>query len=169
MKKQTKTAKPSSAVLRGDKPAKSSTAPKKAHTTVFLQDRYCAISHCMKPTHPTFIREFFEGMIDWAITNERAYKAKQYCELKGIYWNTMQRWLDYDPSYREMYNHVLDILGNRREAGWIEKKYEPSAIRLSMRHYDKDWVALTTEDESKGNVTVVMQAAPTTKEVPDKK
>jgi hypothetical protein len=169
MKKQIKAAKSSSAVLRRDKPAKSSTASSKTTKNNYPVEYLDIFTLRMKPTHPTVIEQFFLFMPKWAQEDPEAFKISQYRILKGVSQKTMEHWKTLDPKYDEAYETTKAILGNKREIGWIKKQYEPSAIRLSMRNYDPEWIALTTEDESKGNVTVVMQVAPTTKEVPDKK
>lgn len=128
-------------------------------------------------TMETLIR-LAENAEKWAYTTEKGYKIQDFMILQGI---SERRWAQYCqmcPRLQEANDNMLTILGCRREAGLIERRFEPGSTIFMMPRYDKDWGDMCKwraslkpkEVESKASETfVVIEKYPESNLVPEKK
>jgi len=115
-------------------------------------------------------------LYEWARDCATAYKISQFFSMKGIGANTWEGWLDKFEIIREAHSEALRMIGDRREIGAIEKKFEPGMIASSMAHYDKTWKRLaewraklrTENEENKTKVVVIEKFSETPEEVAQK-
>lgn len=129
------------------------------------------------PVTKATILRLAENGIKWARENERAYKVEQFLVEQGIELKTWLRWCDQHPELQNAYDHMLTIIGCRREVGLLERKLETQATMFMMPSYDPRWkkalewkTGLTNKSEGPGGTQfVVIPACPNSPLVPEKK
>lgn len=116
-----------------------------------------------KPVTDTFLDMLAETYVLWVKTEVKCIIFTEFLQQQGITRSHFYRWLLRSEKLREAHDFVLMTLGNRRERGVAERRYEPSMISKMHGHYSDIWVtetariaALTNNEASKGNITVVI-------------
>lgn len=111
-----------------------------------------------RPVVKTVEEEYYKNMFSFTtkITDEYLNKlALEWVELamkdtemlcleefhiaKGIYWTTLSRWMKRCVELQQAHDHVMSILGCRREKGALTKKYDSSVVLKSMAMYNIKW------------------------------
>lgn len=118
-----------------------------------------------KPVTDTFLDMLAETYILWVKTEIKCIIFTEFLQQQGITRSHFYRWLLRSEKLREAHDFVLMTLGNRRERGVAERKYEPSMITKVHGHYSDIWVTELTriaalnnkEDNSKQNITVLIE------------
>jgi hypothetical protein len=138
----------------------SNQKPSKKPKVVLFEEYQCMSSWRMKPVTETTISRLAEAGIQWAITDERAIKINQFLQMNGIHRTQWERWKDNFPLLQKASDYMVMVLGNRRELGLLERKYEPGSTTYMMPHYDEDWhkivewrSSLVKKDSDSGKVT----------------
>ena len=93
----------------------------------------------MQPATGAFKERLAIELVTWAEENTRAYKMSEFYHMKGILRNTFERWCRTHENLGHAYKLAMEILGNRREKGALEKKLEPGMVKHMMPLYDEDW------------------------------
>lgn len=125
----------------------------------------------------TMMERLAQELVEWASTNDDAIKIKQFCALKGI---SEKKWHDWYTRYdvlREAHDHAKTIIGNRREAGAMTRKYADGPTTFMLPMYDSDWGEMmerraklaSKDDDSGGTKVVVMEKYAEVAEVPRRK
>lgn len=121
-----------------DKPSKRTN--KINEITKIAYDQYFDyIDFREKPASENFIMRLGQEWIDWCF-NSKGLKASQFFKSKGLDSRTYYRWMDKYSKFKDAYYYGLEILGDKREQGAIEKKYEVSMIKHRMHAYDPEWI-----------------------------
>jgi hypothetical protein len=101
----------------------------------------------------------------WARDDIKAYKLSAFYVNKGIHPRDFDRWCATHERLQLAKEAALILIGNRREDGAIEKRYDTSIVNRTMPMYDIEWKRfvewyskLKAESEGKGlgNVTVII-------------
>jgi len=135
------------------------------------------------PIAITFLEKLAEELTAWVRKNNRAYKITQFLEEKGIDRTTFQRWMTRCPKLAIANSYAVMVLGNRREAGMIEKRFAEHSTMFAMPMYDEDWMNMhkfhaelrKKEEEKRQNITIVIpdirdkgENEPVADQLPDK-
>ena len=126
----------------------------------FFHDIY---TYQQKPMSIPGLQKMGAGLIKWALEDPKALKIKPFFRNLGIATNDVSRWRKKYPAFDMAYRTALEAIGDRREIGAIEKKYDSSLICRTMVQYDSEWAqteewraGLRTKEEDKGNHTFVI-------------
>lgn len=104
-----------------------------------LEEYYNYNSQRLIPVTMATLIRLAENAEKWAATTEKAYKIQQFLVEQGI---SERRWAQYCqmcPRLQEANDNMLTILGCRREAGLIERRFEPGSTIFMMPLYDDNW------------------------------
>jgi hypothetical protein len=93
----------------------------------------------VKPVSTAWVSELGREMVSWAANDQRAYKIGQFLTLKGLDWTAADRWRSKFPDFDRSYRIALNIIGDRREVGAIENKYNTGMVMYKMPKYDPSW------------------------------
>ena len=115
-------------------------------------------------------------LVEYVEKDPEVFKIKQFLALKRIPSSTYYEWLDQNEFLMTCHEFALMILGNRREGWAIQDNLNGPMLERSMPHYDDEWkklhewrAALTKGPEGQtGNITVVLDAVPSSPLVPEK-
>lgn len=127
----------------------------------------------MTPVSDEYLHDLGEEFIKWISTptlpNERPrISLEGYCEVKGIHYDTLQRWCKRDAYLKNCIKHGMTIIGNRLEEGLISKRFSEKAVLLQIHHYLSRWKSIEkyhdarakelrrTEDEKPTTVVINM-------------
>lgn len=94
-----------------------------------------------KPISPQGIERLAQEFIKWAREDENALKVSSFFKIKGIPMMDIERWIK-KPEFWKLklaYTEGLEIIGDRREMGALNKKLSEGMITHSMPQYDRDW------------------------------
>lgn len=163
-----------------DRSKPQNTAEVKPKSKIVVLEEYFNFNSFRKvPITKETIMRLAESGVQWARENERAYKVKQFMAEQGLNQNTWWRWCQTHPELQEANDQMVMLLGNRRERGLIERKFDASSTMFMMPHYDSDWkkmsewkASLTQKAEASGTgatINVVMSEIPRSPLVPDRK
>ena len=115
----------------------------------------------------SYIETLFQDLVEWAVKDDNARKISQFITMKRIDSTTFYDWCNKFPWAKRAQNEAMRIMGDRRELGWIDKKYDAAAIAKSMHYYDKEWIGinkyhadLKKSEESNKNQSIVINMAP---------
>lgn len=128
-----------------------------------------------KPVSENFVMRTAQEFVDWCF-HSKGTKVSQFFKSKGIDSRTYYRWYDKWPKFADAYNFGLQVLGDKREQGAIDKKFEVSMIRARMHAYDPEWIKTDNyhaelrarhapENQISGNFTIIQEPIPVTDEV----
>ena len=127
---------------------------------------YCdMLTMRMRPVSDAFIEKLAIDMLNWVKTTKKK-TFPSFLEERGICYSTFRNWKERVPKLARAHEHVLEILGARREEGGLERKYDPNMVIKSMPIYSHDWRKLEEDrdarrkvDTSKANgpITIVMK------------
>ncbi len=142
-----------------------------------LDEYYNYNSQRLVPVTIATLIRLAENAEKWAYTTEKGYKIQDFMILQGISEYRWARYCQMCPRLQEANDNMLTILGCRREAGLIERRFEPGSTIFMMPKYDKDWADMCKwraslkpkEVEHKGGETfVVIEKYPESDLVPKK-
>lgn len=114
----------------------------------------------------------------WAATNEKAYSVEQFCAEQGIPERTWDRYRARSPRLQEAHENMIMIIGCRREAGLIERRFESGSTMFMMPLYKSSWKEMCEWRASlkpkegavkAGETFIVMEKYPESSLVPEKK
>jgi len=125
------------------KTVKRSTLKGKPTITAAWEEKYlCMNSLREKPVSDDVLERWGLELLQWAINEPKAIKMSQWLTLKGLDSKTLWRFCERNDKLKAAYNRALAILGDRREAGGLERKYDSGITIFMMPHYDPDWKAM---------------------------
>ena len=104
-----------------------------------LEEYYNYNSMALIPITTATLYRLLGNGIKWAREIDDAIKLSQFQDMNGISKRTWQRWREKHKWFDEGTEQILTILGNKREAGLLTRKYEPGSTIFMMPHYDDDW------------------------------
>ena len=125
----------------------------------------------------TTVERLANELVDWAYNNPYALRINDFLQTKGIERDVWDDWRHKYPDLAAANRMALMVLGNRRERGLMERKFEPGSTNFMMPHYDKDWREMIVwksdlskkEDTVSGIQVVYMEPITNSPLVPDKK
>lgn len=123
-----------------------------------------------------FFQLLAQKLIHWSINDPKAYKMDQFWLKEGIVPSTGKRWCREIPEIDQARTIAVAALGCRREAGAIDKEFEPGMIKHMMPMYDQEWreiaewqAKMRVESEgNSGTQIVVIEKIPDSDLVPYK-
>jgi hypothetical protein len=153
-----------------NKNIKHSTAPKKPaknvqNQPIVFEEYVDMLTMRKKPVSDAYLEKFAIDMLNWAKTSN-ALVFGNYFHDCGVSYATFRRWKERSPKLAEVYEHVCEIIGARREEGGLKRKYDSSMVMKSMPIYSYDWKKLEIERDERrkpkenvgtGNITVVLE------------
>lgn len=164
--KKPKTTQPTN---KKDKPTRKVVSP-------WREDYMDLFTFRLTPITDGFIDRFSKELIDWAENDEKAIKISQFFSKKRIPSKTYYEWTNKYEPIRQAHELAKILIGNRREQGALERKYEASIVKQMMPYYDRDWRDIKSwesklKEDSDINATkiVIMEKFPETDKVPKKK
>lgn len=149
----------------------------KSKKWLYSDEYYCFNTFKKKPVSKDWINLLAEKLVTWARDDDKALKLTQFYSLHGLAHSTMEKWRRKFPQLNEAAQVAKRMLGDRREIGALEKRYDASTVHKMMLHYDKSWkdveewrskLKASEQSAAMGNIRVVMEQYPSTKEVPEK-
>lgn len=105
----------------------------------WLEDYLDCFQLKYKPVTEAFITRISQEMITWAKTDEKAYKISQFFTPKHIGYDTYMGWVKRHEEFAHAYNLAKIIIGDRRESGALERKFDATTVAQMMPFYDNDW------------------------------
>jgi hypothetical protein len=123
------------------------------------------------------LEKMAQELVIWAKEDANALKVSQFYLDKGINTNTWAKWCnDYD-FFREAHGYAKMIIGNRREAGAVNNKFNAGIVSYTMPIYDPEWKEETVRraslkdgsNEAKTTITVLTSPIPNSYLVPERK
>jgi hypothetical protein len=91
------------------------------------------------PVSQLFIDNLAEDLVKWSRDDEEAFKITQFLRSRGIHSHTFFDWCDRFPVLAEARKAALETIGDRREIGAIQNKYNTSMIMRQQHYYDEEW------------------------------
>lgn len=93
----------------------------------------------MAPATNQVVEQYGLKFYLWSKENKTALRSHEFCAMQGISRNTLMRWRDKNPVFKQYYEEGLLNLADRREIGAINRKYDATIITKSMAFYDPEW------------------------------
>ena len=127
--------------LKDVKKTKHNTKPKRpAKQSTWLQKRKFAQSWRNKEVSQTFIDELIDKIRDHFFVEDNTCFIKFLTDL-GIRFDSFILWCKTHERLEDEYRYILNLIGARREAKAIYKKYNtnPGVITDTLRHYHPFW------------------------------
>lgn len=126
-----------------------STQPESKSNNAFQFDQYlCMNSFKMKPINEKWIQWLAQELIKWAVQDDNALKLTQFYTLHGICSADIRRWMERSDYLKRAHAFAKLVIGDRREVGAINRKYETTMIKMMMPAYDPEW-AQREQEQSK--------------------
>lgn len=148
---------------------------KKESKRMKWSDYSCIYTGSLKPINEVGIERLAEEIVCWARDDEEALKVTQFIFKKGISRAQWSKWCAKNPSLLEAHNTAKEIIGNRREIGALNRKFDPGTVNYTMPFYDSEWKAglewraslkEKKDDTASGPQIVVMDRIPDSPLVP---
>lgn len=151
--------------------SRNSTAEREEKQKIVMGEEYFNYRSFKKDFMTNKMMEFLaKELTEYVEGNDEVIKINQFLAFKGISERTWHRWYTKYDFLEEAKEHAKTILGNRREAGLISRKFEPTSTAKMMVIYDKDWIEANRinkkEEESSGTKVVVLERYPEVASVP---
>ena len=100
-----------------------------------------------KPVSEAFIERFTLDILEWSY-HSPVLTIMGFFKKKGISHSTFRSWRDKYPKLKEGYEHALEIIGERRELGALNRKLAENTVLRSMSNYSYDWSVLEAKREA---------------------
>lgn len=173
-KMKTKVSKPSTKPKKATK--KSKTPIREEFQVSPWLEEYLDCFHLKyKPVTEMFLERISKELVLWSRTEEKAYKVSQFFSQKNIGYHTYMSWVKKYPLFESAFNLAKTIIGDRRESGALERKFDAGTVINMMPYYDPEWKEMTkfrtelkaqaNENANTGTQFVVMEKFT----LPDKK
>lgn len=94
--------------------------------------------------------------VELAMKDNDMLVLEEFYIAKGIQAKSMSRWMQRCVELQEAHDHVLSILGCRREKGAITRKYDSAFVFKSMAMYNVRWKEI---EEWRANLSAKVAAA----------
>jgi hypothetical protein len=94
------------------------------------------------PISKDYLLHYALQWVNWAISDDDALTMEGFHILKGVQSFTVSRWCQRCPELQQAHDHVMSIIGDRREKGAITRKYDSGMIRTTMPMYKAKWKEL---------------------------
>ena len=94
------------------------------------------------PVSKDYLLHYALEWVNWAITNDDALTMEGFYIIKGTQSKTVWNWMQRCSELQEAHDHVMHIIGDRREKGAITRKYDSGMIRTTMPMYKAKWKEL---------------------------
>jgi hypothetical protein len=124
-------------------------------------------SYRQVPVSDAFIDDLAMRLAKWAHSDKDAVILEDFLSDNRISWTAFCDWEKRSTLLEEAHQFALMCIGCRREKGGLYKKMSESMVMKSMPMYSQRWKQLnewyshlTEERESRGNITVHMNAIP---------
>jgi len=142
----------------------------------WLEDYLDCFTFKMSPVTQKFLDRVSNELITWAKTDPDAFKISQFYLDKGFQMKTYYDWVKKYPIMKTAHSQALELIGNRREIGAMQKKLDTNIVSHMMPHYDPQWKEMVQwrnklkaeADEKSGTKIVVMERFPSSELVPNK-
>lgn len=108
----------------------------------WLEDYLDCFSFTYKPVNEAFINRISTELVNWAKTDQKAYKIRPFFSNKGIAQDTYCKWVRKYPTFKAAYDLAMAVIGDRREHGAIERKLDSNIVTFMAPHYDADWKSM---------------------------
>ncbi len=130
-----------------------------------------------EPMNEIGVDKLAHELMLWAETDPDALKVSQFRLARGIKRSTWQDWCSKFESLREAHEYAKEIIGNRREIGAVQNKFNPGVVSYTMPFYDPEWKEETVRraslkdgsNEAKTTITVLTNPIPSSPLVPERK
>lgn len=98
----------------------------------------------MKPANENFVRNLAVKLVEWAKTDDNAFKLSQFYLNEGITRRDFYNWIERFDFLKDAHDTALMFLGDRREVGAIKRKLDTQMISFAMPNYDPQWREMVT-------------------------
>jgi len=117
----------------------NSTAKKKPIKTVHEEYYLNMFTFKQTPISTDYLLHYALEWVNWALTDDDALTMEGFHIKKGVQSFTVSRWCQRSPELKQAHDHVMEIIGDRREKGAINRKYDSGMIRTTMPMYKAKW------------------------------
>lgn len=117
----------------------NSTTQLKSFSTNYF-DEYLDMT-CLRtrPVTAQWVEALGLRLMNWAANDPKAYKVSQFYLSEGICNHDFERWMEKYEFFKHAVNFAVQCIGNRRESGGLERKFDSGIVRYTMNRYDKEW------------------------------
>ena len=119
------------------------------------------------PVSDEYLQKLAFDLVHWALNDEKALKVTQFRTARFICRDVWERWMARCPELSDANSFALEVIGDRREMGGLERRLDSSIVSYTMPHYDPAWKELVAwksalkekeRDQQAQNFVVQMQA-----------
>lgn len=119
------------------------------------------------PVSDEYLQKLAFELVHWALNDEKALKITQFRTARFICRDVWERWMARCPELSDANSFALEVIGDRREMGGLERRLDSSIVSYTMPHYDPAWKELVAwksalkekeRDQQAQNFVVQMQA-----------
>ena len=120
---------------------KQSTTPKREETKVRTsqKDYDCVYSFREMPPSEAYREKLYHSLMEWADTDQKAFKLNIWLRKQGIARRTWYDWIDRYEKLKFAHKWALNCIGDNREEKMLEGQYPEKSVMFSMPKYDEDW------------------------------
>ncbi len=94
------------------------------------------------PVSDDYLRSLARELVFWALNDDKALKVTQFRFKRHISRDVWDLWTARCPELRDANEFALEVIGDRREMGGLEKRFDSSIVSYTMPHYDPVWKEL---------------------------
>ena len=96
---------------------------------------------------PDEIIELGKDFLKWAQTIKKPYRAGKFFRKLGWGFDNIQDWKEKYPAFRKLYNEGKEELGDIREMGVIERKFDSTSVNSTLHLYVQEYALARKEDQ----------------------
>jgi len=136
-------------------------------------------THKMTPVSERFLDRLAEDILNWAITEKKAYTTDKFWYTKGISPRVAARWRERYKPLSDAYNDAQIMIGIRREEGSLTKVLDSNTFFRTAYFYSPAFVKTAEwqaelkqkhdEKTQQNNIQWMLDKFPDSKIVPKKK
>jgi hypothetical protein len=94
------------------------------------------------PVSDEYLAKLAFDLVHWALNDPRALKLTQFRTSRLICRDMWDKWLERSAELRDARELALEVIGDRRELGGLEKRFDSSIVSFTMPVYDPAWKEL---------------------------
>jgi hypothetical protein len=126
---------------KSDKTVNPSTSKRSVSKNVALSERDIFFFKRV-PVSDDYLRKLAFELVSWVLKDDKALKITQFRTSRHICRKTWDTWVKRSPELQDANDFALEVIGDRREIGGLEKRFDSSIVAYTMPHYDPVWKEL---------------------------
>lgn len=94
------------------------------------------------PVSDDYLKKLALDLVHWALNDTKALKITQFRTERHISRTVWDTWRERSPELQDANDFALEVIGDRREIGGLEKRFDSGIVAYTMPHYDPAWKEL---------------------------